>query len=130
MGNEKSADYTKIDESHYSFDGRKEFINAQFIVHPIQLSDLKNPEIQNKSGNDFTIVLKLLLFGFIAFIVLAIIFSSHNSNSKQPDYLGSAEEKINKGLPLNSQEQQALDGALGAKNEKDQSKEIEKKHGE
>ena len=119
--------FTKVDDYHYSVSNRVEEIKDVFAVYPAQPSDLKNPEIPKRQHTDLNIG-KLLLIGFIVIWILSALLSSHNSN--QPDYLGSAEEKMDKGLPLNSQEQKAVDDASGIKSDQDQSKEIEKKHGE
>jgi hypothetical protein len=119
--------FTKVDDDHYSLSNRVEEMKAAFVVYPAQLSDLKKPEIPKRQHTDLNIG-KLLLIGFIIIWILSALLSSHNST--QPDYLGSAEEKMDKGLPLNSQEQKAVDDAAGVKSDQDQSKDIEKKHGE
>lgn len=81
------------------------------------------------SSKDINGNLVMFLFIGIVFFILPMMCSNPDSN-QSPDYLGSAEEKMDKNLPLNPQEIKAVNDVIGYKSDEEAAKEIEKKHGE
>jgi hypothetical protein len=103
------GDYTKIDESHYSFQNQPaSSIDPKFIVYPVEPYGLKNPKRVEKYfvNLDLIKVGKLFLVGCIAIWVLSMLLSSQdNSPATSEDIIA---KKLANGEELNWAEKQVV----------------------